>query len=67
MGGRSGTLKPQAPATVDLDFRSDFRPAGDDTEVAAIAVADRCVVVAESEKDFADVELINPLRGAASP
>ena len=66
-GQPSGIRKPQAPANVDLDFRSDYRPAGDDREVAAIAVADRCVVVTENEKDFADVELINPLRGATSP
>ena len=35
-----------------------------DTIVAAIAEANDCVVVTENERDFADVEIVNPLRGA---
>src|SRR5258708_23781962 len=36
-----------------------------DTIVAAVAEANGCVVVTNNEKDFADVEFINPLRGEA--
>ena len=37
-----------------------------DTIVAATAEANDCVVVTDNEKDFADVEVINPLRRASS-
>jgi len=33
-----------------------------DTIIAAIAVANDCVVVTDNEKDFPDIEIINPLR-----
>ena len=33
-----------------------------DTIIAAIAVANGCVVVTDNEKDFPDIEIINPLR-----
>jgi predicted nucleic acid-binding protein len=33
-----------------------------DTIIAAVAEANGCVVVTDNEKDFADVEMINPLR-----
>ena len=33
-----------------------------DTIIAAIAVANDCIVVTDNEKDFADVEMVNPLR-----
>ena len=33
-----------------------------DTIVAATAVANDCVVVTDNEKDFTDVEVVNPLR-----
>jgi predicted nucleic acid-binding protein len=33
-----------------------------DTIVAAIAVANDCIVVTDNEKDFADIAIINPLR-----
>ena len=33
-----------------------------DTIIAATARANDCIVVTDNEKDFADVELINPLR-----
>lgn len=34
-----------------------------DTIIAAIAEANGCVVVTDNERDFADVEIVNPLRG----
>ena len=34
-----------------------------DAIIAAVAEANGCVVVTNNEKDFADVETINPLRG----
>jgi len=33
-----------------------------DTIVAAIAQANDCIVVTDNEKDFADIEIVNPLR-----
>lgn len=36
-----------------------------DTIIAAIAAANRCVVVTDNERDFAGVDAINPIRGAA--
>jgi len=36
---------------------------GLDTIIAAIAAANDCVVVTDNERDFAGIELINPLRG----
>ena len=35
-----------------------------DTIIAAIAQANDCIVVTDNEKDFADVEFVNPLRSA---
>ncbi|MER8855716.1 PIN domain-containing protein [Mesorhizobium australicum] len=37
-----------------------------DTIIAAIAEANECVVVTDNEKDFEDVQIINPLRSSAS-
>ncbi|RTE88739.1 MULTISPECIES: PIN domain-containing protein [Bradyrhizobium] len=37
-----------------------------DTIIAAIADANHCVVVTDNEKDFEDVQIINPLRSSAS-
>ena len=37
-----------------------------DTIIAATAQANDCVVVTDNERDFADIELINPLRGSAT-
>lgn len=37
---------------------------GLDITIAAIAVANDCVVVKDNEKDFVGVEIVNPLRGA---
>lgn len=36
---------------------------GLDTIIAAIAEANDCIVVTDNEKDFADVKIVNPLRG----
>ena len=33
-----------------------------DTIIAAIAEANDCIVVTDNEKDFADMEIVNPLR-----
>ena len=40
---------------------------GLDMIIAAIAGVNDCVVVTDNEKDFAGVEIINPVRGAMSP
>ncbi|MER9108502.1 type II toxin-antitoxin system VapC family toxin [Mesorhizobium sp. M0848] len=37
-----------------------------DTIIAAIAEANECVVVTDNEKDFEDVQTINPLRSSGS-
>lgn len=37
-----------------------------DMIIAAIAEANDCIVVTDNERDFADVECINPLRGMPS-
>jgi toxin FitB len=33
-----------------------------DTIIAAIAEANHCIVVTDNEKDFAGIEVVNPLR-----
>jgi predicted nucleic acid-binding protein len=33
-----------------------------DAVMAAIAEANDCIIVTDNEKDFADIEVINPLR-----
>lgn len=33
-----------------------------DTIIAAIAAANDCIVVTDNEKDFADIDIVNPLR-----
>ena len=38
-----------------------------DTIIAAIAVANDCVVVTDNARDFAGVETVNPLRGPVRP
>ena len=35
-----------------------------DTIIAAVAEAHGCTLVTDNEKDFADIQVINPLRGA---
>lgn len=37
-----------------------------DTIIAAVAQANECVVVTDNEKDFEDVQIINPLRCSGS-
>jgi predicted nucleic acid-binding protein len=37
---------------------------GLDMIVAAVAAANRCVVVTDNEKDFAGLPIVNPIRGA---
>ena len=40
------------------------RPRGAlDTIIAAVAVTNECVVVTDNERDFADMDVVNPLRG----
>jgi predicted nucleic acid-binding protein len=34
-----------------------------DTIIAAVAVANFCIVVTDNERDFSGIEMINPLRG----
>jgi toxin FitB len=36
-----------------------------DTMIAAVAEANDCIVVTDNEKDFEDIEIINPLRSKA--
>lgn len=36
---------------------------GLDTIIAAIAAANDCIVVTDNERDFAGIEIINPIRG----
>jgi len=33
-----------------------------DTIIASIAQANDCIVVTDNERDFADMEIVNPLR-----
>jgi toxin FitB len=35
-----------------------------DTMIAAVAEANDCIVVTDNEKDFFDIEIVNPIRGA---
>ena len=35
-----------------------------DTIIAAIAEANDCIVVTDNEKDFADIEIVNPIQNA---
>ena len=44
--------------------RASGRPrSGFDMIIASIAEANECIVVTDNEKDFADVEILNPIRG----
>lgn len=52
-------------ARLMADGKSAGRPrSGLDMIVAAIAGTNDCVVVTDNERDFAGVEIINPIRGA---
>jgi predicted nucleic acid-binding protein len=47
------------------DGKAKGRPrSGLDTIIAAVAEANDCIVVTDNEKDFAGVEVLNPLRPA---
>jgi predicted nucleic acid-binding protein len=37
---------------------------GLDMIIAAVATANQCVVVTDNEKDFAGIQIVNPMRGA---
>ncbi|MFB4382241.1 PIN domain-containing protein [Agrobacterium sp. LR_9] len=53
-------------AELMAEGRAAGRPrSGLDTIIAAIATTNDCVVVTDNERDFAGVEIINPLRGGA--
>ena len=46
--------------------RAEGRPrSGLDTIIAAIAEANDCTVVTDNERDFEDIEIFNPIRGAS--
>jgi toxin FitB len=50
-------------AQLMADGKTKGRPrSGFDTIIAAVAVANDCVVVTANEKDFAEIEVLNPLR-----
>ena len=50
-------------ATLMSGGRAAGRPRSDlDMIIAATALSRDCVVVTDNERDFADIELINPLR-----
>jgi predicted nucleic acid-binding protein len=52
-------------AELMAEGRAAGRPrSGLDTIIAAIAAANGCVVVTDNERDFAGIEIINPIRGA---
>jgi hypothetical protein len=51
-------------ATFMADGKASGRPrSGLDMIIASVATANDCVVVTDNEKDFAGIDLINPLRG----
>lgn len=53
-------------ARLMADGKIAGRPrSGLDMIVAAVAEANNCVVVTDNEKDFAGLQFVNPLRGAA--
>ena len=50
-------------ARLMAEGRAKGRPrSGLDMIIAAVAVANECVVVTDNEKDFAGLEIVNPLR-----
>ena len=54
-------------AELMAEGKASGRPrSGLDTIIAAIAAANDCVVVTDDERDFAGVDIINPLRGSAA-
>ena len=52
-------------ARLMADGKAQGRPRSAlDTIIAAVAEAHGCTVVTDNEKDFADIQVVNPLRGA---
>lgn len=50
-------------ARLMADARTKGRPRSAlDTIIAAVAAANDCVVVTDNEKDFFDIEIVNPIR-----
>lgn len=53
-------------AELMAEGKSGGRPrSGLDMIIAAIATANDCVVVTDNERDFAGIEIVNPIRGAS--
>lgn len=53
-------------AELMAEGKASGRPrSGLDTIIAAIAAANDCVVVTDNERDFAGIEIVNPIRGAS--
>ena len=51
-------------AKLMADGKAQGRPrSASDTLIAAVAVANGCVVVTENERDFLDVPVFNPMKG----
>jgi predicted nucleic acid-binding protein len=51
-------------ARLMADVKTRGRPRNAlDTIIAAVAEANDCVVVTDNEKDFFDIEIVNPIRG----
>ena len=51
-------------AELMAEGKASGRPrSGLDTIIAAIATANDCVVVTDNERDFAGIEIVNPMRG----
>jgi predicted nucleic acid-binding protein len=51
-------------ARLMADGKTKGRPlSGFDMIIAAIAQSNGCIIVTDNEKDFADIEIINPVRG----
>ena len=52
-------------AEIMAEGKASGRPrSGLDTIIAAIAATNDCVVVTGNERDFAGIEIVNPIRGA---
>jgi len=52
-------------ARLMADGKAKGRPrSGLDTIIAAIAEANDCIVVTDNERDFEDIQVLNPIRGA---
>src|SRR5262245_60551442 len=53
-------------ARLMADGKARGRPrSGLDMIIAAIAIANDCVVVTDNERDFAGIEIVNPIRAAS--